>query len=93
MNRRGFLSFLRGAPIAAIPTLAVSGLAMMKSSEAAETLEKIALTKDGVSFNGCRFNVGGHVQLVGDRQTINQCSFNTGYDCGPAVSVISSPFS
>ena len=73
MNRRAFLGVLRLAPLAAIPAMATAGAAFMESYKAHRVLQDIQMTKDGVTFTGCEFNLGGNLQMNGNHQTIHSC--------------------
>jgi len=88
MNRRAFLGALRLAPIAAIPAMATAGVAFMESYKAHKVLQDISMTKDGVIFTGCHFNLGGNLQMMGNHQTVHSCYFQGNYQ-GAAISVTS----
>ena len=83
MNRREFLKMLRGAPLAAMPTLTVSALALASSGEAYRRIDQ-AIQGDNVKLQGCEFKLNGSLHIHGDKAQISHSSF-TNYNNSPAI--------
>lgn len=73
-SRRSFLKFGSMVPAVALaPLVGTSAWALVESNRASRLLEQIQMTKDGVTFQGCSFEIGKDFILRGNGQTLMSC--------------------
>lgn len=75
-SKRKFLSKLPLLGLVAVPGLAVGAVAMTESKNASKVLEDIKMTKDGVTFSHCNFEMKGGIHLTGSNYVIRDSHFN-----------------
>ncbi len=75
LSRRSFLKFSWAIPALAAPAIAGSAVAVSESVRASQTLRNIQMSKEGVIFQGCSFQMKDFV-MHGSHQLISWCHFD-----------------